>query len=472
MARLREGKISRHPVHGFRITVGRKADGKPRLFWLGKHEEQARFAAACYRSGWREMNAVGITHWTPDTEQRVKDTIAFSHRKLRERFQDHEHRAAMIGPMRGVVFPNATAAWMPVPMQLLMVPNDTPTVQQKGKTLYQAIEAYLAALKGKRVSEAHKWRAEQVLNVTLKRVVADCPIEQIDFAWLDTLADHFKSRPKSRKGKRKNRKPISPQTVKTTLAYFRQFFVWCDDVSFGGWEGPRKLTKPFRVRLDDLRTPSELRRANTIDQFDVPTLVQIYKAANDHQKTIMLAALFTAGTQRELALLEKSEFDLKAGALRHWRNKTKVEGRFWLPPELITLLKAEFKKHRKHPLAFYTAQGSPLVTYASGKLVSDAVRQMWLDLRVKAEVPDALSFKYLRKFVADFMVRHGGEAMGQIALSHAPTTMLAKNYTTARDFDAFNALQRRMHAEFIAAGMFEKDESKSADVVKASAQAA
>ena len=120
----------------------------------------------------------------------------------------------------------------------------------------------------------------------------------------------------------------------------------------------------------------------------------------------------------------------------------------------MTLLRAEFGGHRREPLAFYTRRGSPLVTYRDGKMASDAVRQMWDDLRVRAEVPEALSFKYLRKFVADWMTREGGEAMGQVALSHASQTVLGKHYTTVRDFAAFNDLQRRLHAELTTAGLF------------------
>jgi integrase len=200
--------------------------------------------------------------------------------------------------------------------------------------------------------------------------------------------------------------------------------------------------------------------------------VKIYRAASDGQKAIMLTALFTAATQKELAVLEKAEFDLNTGTLRHWRSKTKVEGRFWLPPELVTLLKTEFRKHRKRPLAFYTAQGSPLVTYKEGKLVSDAIRQMWLDLRIKAKVPNALSFKFIRKWVADWMLRNGGEEMGQIALSHAPTSMLTRHYTSTRDFEKFNGLQRLMYEELTATGMFKIDDSREKEAEKKVAEAA
>jgi hypothetical protein len=200
--------------------------------------------------------------------------------------------------------------------------------------------------------------------------------------------------------------------------------------------GPRKLLRPFRVRAADLMTPRELRAAATIEQFTVEQLVKLYRAGTQFQRCVMLAALFTGGTQQELAILTKEEFNLDDGTLDHFRNKSHVEGRFWLPPELVSLLRVEFAKHRRKPLAFYTEDGNPLVWFKDGKLASDAVRLSWDRLRVKAKLPRAPSFKYLRKFAGDYATRHGGEAMGQIALSHARNSVLAKNYTTTRDFTA------------------------------------
>ena len=150
----------------------------------------------------------------------------------------------------------------------------------------------------------------------------------------------------------------------------------------------------------------------------------------------------------------RAGFRFDAGLLDHYRNKTKIEGRFWLPPELVTFLRAEFAKHRREPLAFYTEEGNPLVWFKDGKIACDSVRLSWDRLRIKAKLRKAPSFKYLRKFAGDYATRHGGEAMGQIALSHARETILAKNYTTARDFDQFNELQRKLHRELTVAGMF------------------
>lgn len=53
------------------------------------------------------------------------------------------------------------------------------------------------------------------------------------------------------------------------------------------------------------------------------------------------------------------------------------------------------------------------MTSRDGREVSDAVRQVWDDLRERAGVPDALPFKYLRKFLADWMTRNEGRRWGR-----------------------------------------------------------
>ena len=102
------------------------------------------------------------------------------------------------------------------------------------------------------------------------------------------------------------------------------------------------------------------------------------------------------------------------------------------------------------PVTIGREEGNPLVWF----IACDSVRLFWDRLRIKAEVPNALSFKFLCKYAGDWTTRRGEEAMGMIALSHARTTVLAKNYSIARDFVQFNELQRKMHAELTAAGMF------------------
>jgi hypothetical protein len=272
----------------------------------------------------------------------------------------------------------------------------------------------------------------------------------VTFAFLDKLVDFWKARPLM-----KNGNPIAPDTVLNTLRTCRTFFTWADDTTWSGWEGPRKLTRPFACERKDLMTASEVRASATIEQFTVADLAKLYKAGNDRDRVIMLTALFSAGTQMELSVMTKAEFDLDAGTLDHYRNKTSIRGLFWLPPELVKLLRAEFKQHPSKPLAFYTREGNALVTFEGDKKLSDSVLLLWNRLRIKAEFTEALPFKYLRKFAGDYATRAGGEALGQAMLSHAPTSVLGKHYSSARDFDALQVAQRQMHAEFTAAGMFD-----------------
>jgi integrase len=458
-------KITFRGRQGWSKDIGRynkPGNLKPisRRFWLGHDQSRAVWMASVlsdYHSEFVKRDGLGL--WTPEHLRAIHLLFHCSDHLTRsqaERVSRDLTALSARAPVPGLPelpAPPAPAITTPEPTR---VPAASTAKQQKS-TLYCAIKAYLATLEGKRMSDAHRWRAKQVLEHVLEPLRSDCPLAEIDYLWLDRLCDHFKARPKTKKTK----KPMRPETVVTTLRYFRTFFNWIDDTGYGGWIGPRKLLRPFRIRATDLMTPRELRAAATIKQFEVDQLVKLYRAASDFQRTLMLTALFTGGTQQELAILAKEEFDLDAGTLTHFRNKTHIEGRFWLPPELVVLLRTEFAKHPRKPLAFYTEERNPVVWFKDGKLACDAVRLSWDRLRIKAKLPTALSFKFLRKFTGDYVTRYGGESLGQIALSHASTTVLAKNYTSTRDFDTFNEIQRRMHEAFKVAGMFEEPSERT-----------
>lgn len=443
---------------GYSKDIGKyvKPDGKlaPKRFWLGHDQSRAIWLAAVHLEAYRlfvapedgvwsqhAYNAITlVTSTEDDGTRRLARRAATLATTLQER--------APIDDVPYIQLP--TLAVQTAPTSVATATSATPTTTC---TLYAAIAAYVKSLNGKRLSDKHKIRARQVVEVNLKKVRKDCTIATIDYAWLDSLADHFKNRPT-----RKDGKPMKAGGVKVILAYLRLFFTWLDDnAAAWGWNAPAKVTKPFKLSAEDVRamkSPTELLAEENIAQFDVATLVTLYRAANDRLRAIMLTALFTGATQQELAVLEKIEFNLDESTLTHFRNKTKVKGMYWLPPELVALLRPQFAKRSKDALAFRTADGQRLVTFKDGRQTSDAVRQMWDDLRDEAELPAALTFKYLRKYLADWMVTNGGEAMGQVALSHARHTVIAKKYTTAREFAAFHALQKKMYGELKKAGMF------------------
>src|SRR5205807_48842 len=114
----------------------------------------------------------------------------------------------------------------------------------------------------------------------------------------------------------------------------------------------------------------------------------------------LLVGLFAAQGQSELASVRRDEFDLAAATFTHRRNKTGQKGVYWLPPELVKLLRAYFRDHPSGgaDVAFRTRDGQPLVTDGS-----DAVRQAWDDWRRRAKVDrPGLGFYSFRRFFGDY----------------------------------------------------------------------
>ena len=75
VARTAKG-LSKHPQHGFRLTIGKKADGKPRLFWLGHTCTTAEDYADALKGQFDSMKAAGRDIWTEANEARVKWHLA------------------------------------------------------------------------------------------------------------------------------------------------------------------------------------------------------------------------------------------------------------------------------------------------------------------------------------------------------------------------------------------------------------
>jgi hypothetical protein len=75
--------------------------------------------------------------------------------------------------------------------------------------------------------------------------------------------------------------------------------------------------------------------------------------------------------------MKKTEFDLDDAIMKHVRHETKVMGQYWLPPELVKLLKVQFAARPEDELVWRTDEGNSLVTYREDGQASDSVRQFW-----------------------------------------------------------------------------------------------
>lgn len=282
------------------------------------------------------------------------------------------------------------------------------------------------------------------------------PLANVDRLWLETLTNYLKGRPLSRKFDRRTskRERISPATVKTLLQHWRQAFDWLDsNADRFGWQAPRKVQRLFEVELNAIRTKGERdRAADGPDHLTLAEIKQLLHAANDRQRMFILLGLFTGQGQTELRWTRRDEFDLATQTFAHRRNKTGQPGRFWLPSELVALLKGYFAEVEpiEEGLAFSTREGRPLVTAKS-----DAVCQMFDDVRKAAGITrKGVTFYACRRFLGDRAKRAGGSDLQRAALAHAAIGMGEKHYSNFRDFDAVKRVAQTLHEDMKAAGCF------------------
>jgi integrase len=358
-------------------------------------------------------------------------------------------------------------------------------------TLGYALDRYVAAVQRKPLSPAYKRRIGEsieafqhyvadreageilrhdptALRVYLadpfasERYRRDVPLNEIDRLWLEAVCDHIHSRPLSRKVDRATgkRKPIDPYTVKTVLQHAWQAFDWIDSASdadtFGGWELPKKAERLFIVGVAKLMTkPERDRHSDGPDQIAFPELVALYHAidpANTLHKIILLMGIFTAQGQSELSHAMRCEFDLKRARFVHRRNKTGQQGEYWLPPELVQLLKGYFAwvPTDRDDTAFFTAGGNRLVSETS-----DAVRQAFDDWRIRAKINrTGIGFYACRRLLGDLAKRAGGKELRAAALAHAGSDVGDRHYSNHRDFGRLQRVARKLYQNLRAAGMF------------------
>ena len=468
MPRLANGHLSHVPGKGFRVSAGYYLKGgkrTPKVFWLGHDPVVAHYYADQARGNWTAITSTEGTVWTDEELAGLKEAVAFFTRTRAAVFAKHERskrdvalEAAMVKQMFGV--PAQQQQQQMVPASEVVEP---PTVAK----LYAALDAYKTAMQAKTFSPSYKRRVIECVD-TLKRYRPDIDLLSVDRVWLETLTDEIKARPLSRKKDRrtKKREPIKPGTVKTLLQHWRQAFDWIDRASdsdrFGRWEAPKRMNELFACDLNALRTKVERdKAADGPEQLTVPEIKKLIHKGDDRQRMLMLMGLFAGMGQTELRWCRRDEFDLAAAKFTHRRNKTGQKGSWYLPPELVTLLREYFKdvKPLADGSAFSTREGHPLVTETS-----DSVRQWFEDVRKEAELKrPGVTFYALRRFFGDRAKRKGGVELRDAALAHAGHSVGDKHYSNFRDFEKVQELGRELYAELKKAGVFKWPEERDVE---------
>lgn len=465
MPKLAAGQLSKHPTKGYRLTSGKYVgvDGKtrPKVFWLGHDKDRALLDAAKIR--WYAWVAAAEGGWNPSLIARMRATDTLS--LVRQRYVEAELTRQRLAPhMSAEVVVQLPSATMPP-----QPPPTTPDAAVPPRIMLHAtLDAFVESVAGQaNLSRSHKKTVGDSMDA-LKHYRADCPLADVDYAWLEKLTSDLKARPQSRRKDRASGKylPIKPYTVRRLLQHARQAVQWVgrqhQSPRFGGWQAPSEWRELFGVELKQLMSKAERdRAADGPEQLTLEDIKRLYHAACRGRPRLhpilLLMGLFTAQGQSELSTVRRDELDLDAATFTHRRNKTSQKGVYWLPPELVTLLREHFREHPHDPegLAFRTRQGQPLVTSTS-----DAVQQAWNDWRVRAKIDrPGLGFYSLRRFFGDYATRVGGDAVGDAALAHTAKSVRGKHYSGYRNFEAVRRAGEQLHSSLTAAGLFVPQQS-------------
>src|SRR5882757_5926367 len=137
---MKEIELSRHPTKGYRLSLSYyiTPEGKrsPKVWWLGQARRQAEDQADVIRYGYRELvEANGLTDWTPEAIEKTKIAIERTRRGQEDYLRASVNRVTQAG-LTVIETQKATPEGKQV-----IAPVDP--VDQTGKTLYQAIKAYL-----------------------------------------------------------------------------------------------------------------------------------------------------------------------------------------------------------------------------------------------------------------------------------------------------------------------------------------
>lgn len=336
----------------------------------------------------------------------------------------------------------------------------------RGKSFSDALDACVEVLKTRPIEASTRNRSIGAI-AELKRYAAkvfpsidlEAPMTSITYGDLERLTNFIKGRPNGAKGT-----PLAPLSVKTSLQKWRETFDWIDSRHEDfGWVWPRRAKELFGVDLSSIMTKKERDDDANGDNKLIPTyseLKALLSAATDHQRMIMLTAVFGAQGQKELAVTRRDEFNLDRNKFVHNRNKTGVRGAYYIPDELVKLIRTYWSEvpADEDDSAFLSEHGLKQLITDTG----DSVRQWFTKLRDKVRARDSslvrenFTFYAFRRVLCNYpdVIAAG---LTEIALSQTHKDVGRKKYNPNRDseFDRLWPISQKMAKEMRKAGVFD-----------------
>ena len=339
-------------------------------------------------------------------------------------------------------------------------PNDKPRSRPKTTqriTIGAAANTYLDSLRRRAESGQVSWSYHEGEKANIDRALsalaAKTSIEAIDESHLERAVAAITSRPtvRPRKGQRQGLDSrISAQTALNTVKAMRRLFRWIDEDERFPWHRPRRFDSIFRVRRQHLLDEDERLREHQqldeqqVDAFRLNELECIFRNATPRQALYVLLALNCGFTQSELSGLRDYEVNLDGDApfIHRKRDKTGVQSRWTLWPEVVSLFRAEMSPPNGHRRVLLDDNGDTLIARANGSR-RDHIHREWKALAKTIGRPHRLPFKHLRKTGADLAKKLGGLEVSEMYLSHREAAPMNGHYAN-RNWDALDAVLLQM----------------------------
>lgn len=258
-------------------------------------------------------------------------------------------------------------------------------------------------------------------------------LDAINETTLDEFYDHLSS--KIQAGE------YAPTTAHELFMTAKQFIRWLVE---------RKHIQP-PGNLDSKRFRFKHTAATKIEVFRPEEIrAKLAACGKDHERTkLYILLMLNCGMyQNDIAELEQSEVDWKAGTIRRARSKTRERDvpmtTYKLWPETFSLL----KKYRatQGELVLLTEKGNPMVKEwiddGGDTRKYDAIRSAWHRLCVRMGMKkNRLGMKHLRKTSSTLLGEHPAYKYYQVYfLADSPKGMSQKHYSIPDDDEFFEAL--------------------------------
>jgi len=488
----------------FKRDLGKKANGKPHRFYLGKDREQAEQRMERLESLWASIEANAeapeAAIWTDATIQ-IGMAIGRGENSVRlnpplpmtsdEDFRTYVYHVDLIArrfPLISVL-PGDVEAYrrgqeiilglkrgvVEVGQQLFAEPN---ILETETATLHDAFDAYSKAMASEHVDPETKQPTAYGNNSVrqirlLKERHENIPLGQLTPGTIKQALQYWASRPL----KKGSNKPITVRSAENYIKRWRHFLWWLHDAEQFRWKASPDLS---RIKVNVRQTDSEKQASISplqVKTFREDELVTLFKYATPLERVYLLLGLNCGfavaefGTLRinQIFLRQRHGFDnlihFSSDPSQSWikrvRLKNKVYGEWLLWPQTVAAIEWAIERRKKQPdfrhdaLLCLTDEALPYYGQTKGGNNASRISKLWyrgLMDRIKKDKEGfpRLSPKSLRKTSGN-LIRDiaGGEIMG-VFLTHGKpvkTDDLAEQYSNrpfARVFEALERLHQRL----------------------------